>query len=107
MQNVPNLGQLANEDSKRDAVHIAVAPLIAGDDLLPGHHVTVQDGIAYRIYASSDKPHGVVDPFLVEPVRKGQRFWLFIYPGAVTSLRHVWTHPAFKVTVPNTKEQTS
>ncbi len=28
-------------------------------------------------------------------MRPGQRFWLFIFPGQVTTLRHEWTHPAF------------
>jgi hypothetical protein len=42
-----------------------------------------------------DQPIGVVDPFLVKPVEPGQRFWLFLYPGSITGLRHVWSHPAF------------
>jgi hypothetical protein len=36
-----------------------------------------------------------VDPYLKSPVMPGQRFWLFLYPQSISSLRHVWSHPAF------------
>lgn len=97
-QYVPNLGHLADADARRDAVHIAVAPVVAGTYLLPGDNVTLDDdGCAY---AALPNTIGIVDPFLRCPVQKGERFWLFLYPGTVTSLRHVWTHPAFTVKVP-------
>ena len=97
-QYVPNLGHLADADARRDAVHIAVAPVVAGCCLSPGEHVGLDaDGRASRAVSGHI---GIVDPFLRCPVQKGERFWLFLYPGTVTSLRHVWTHPAFTVKVP-------
>jgi hypothetical protein len=97
-QYTPNLGNLPDDDARRDAVHIAVAPVVAGSRLQPGRRVGLaSDGRAYSVQVEQI---GVVDPFLTEPVEAGQRFWLFLYPNTVTSLRHVWTHPAFTVKEP-------
>lgn len=93
MTNEPKLGQLvgAHEEAHRDAVHIAVVPVVAKNRLLPGAHVCVDAGVAFL----GKNPLGVVDPYLRRPVEAGERFYLFLYPRTVTSLRHVWTHPAF------------
>lgn len=96
------LGSIIEEPQNRDAVHIAVAPVFAGEDLRPGGKVFVgQDGEMFRIGLSGSKPIGVVDPYLRTGPKKGQQFWLFLYPGSITSLRHEWAHPAF--TVPETE----
>jgi hypothetical protein len=43
---------------------------------------------------------GIVDPFLKTNVMTSQEFYIFIYPKAITSLRHVWTHPLVSDEVP-------
>jgi len=87
------LGQIHTRIEHRDAIHLAVEPVEAGMALMPGDHIYVEDGRA-RL-AEPGKGLGIVDPFLVGPVQKGQRFWFVMYPRQVRSLRHVWTHPAF------------
>lgn len=85
------LGNIIGDKEKRDAIHLAVEPIIAGHDIYPGSHVGIgRDGKAYE---QGNKLIGIVDPFITGPVRKDQRFWLVIYPRKITSLRHVWTHP--------------
>lgn len=98
----PKLGELVTGPAGRDAVHVAVAPVEAGEELLSGEEVGVDiDGKAYNAFARGIKPLGIVDPFLLScKVMPSQRFWLCLYPGTVTSLRHVWSHPAFQVKVP-------
>ena len=94
-----SVGKIITTPQERDAIHIAVAPMTAAELLSPGQHVGLtHDGAA----GFSDEPIGVVDPFLKTVVRKGQKFWLFLYPNTITSLRHEWIHPAF---VPTAKQE--
>lgn len=100
-QYTPNLGHLCDNTARRDAVHIAVAPVVAVHQLKPGERVRLRfDGCAVACEPDDTRTIGVVDPFLREPVEEGVQFWLFLFPGTVTSLRHVWTHPAFAPKVP-------
>ena len=94
------LGQLLDESAQRDAVHVAIAPVIAGECVYPGQHVALKDG---KAFIAGDKV-GIVDPFLTHLVIPDQRFYLFLYPNTVTSLRHEWTHPAFGPVIHDPKE---
>lgn len=79
-QEATKLGALITDPhAGRDAVHVAIIPLIATRRMMPGEHLK----------------SGVVDPFLTAPVEPGQRYYLCLYPNTVTSLRHVWTAPTF------------
>lgn len=85
------LGKLVPEGMGRDAVHVAVVPMVAGIMLMPGRHV----GVAADGRLTVQEPYiGIVDPYLTNPVKADERCWLFLYPGSITSLRHEWTHPA-------------
>ncbi len=97
-QYVPNLGEQPSADARRDCVHVAVAPVIASHNMLPGVPVgLLPDG---RAAEEGVKHIGVVDPFVKDHVNAGERFWLFLFPNSVTSLRHVWQHPSFVVKPP-------
>lgn len=94
----PKIGTLINGPENRDAIHIAVAPVTADETLEPGQH------IAFVTERDNEFVHaglpgttiGMVDPYLAGPVKKGDKFWMFLHPNTITSLRHNWTHPAFK-----------
>jgi hypothetical protein len=87
------LGTIISDDEKRDAIHLAVEPVVAGESLRAGDHIALRGGVAIR--AARDYGLGIVDPFLSVDVKAGERFWLVVYPRQITSLRHVWEHPAF------------
>jgi hypothetical protein len=86
---------LCNSEEERDAIHIAVFPAIAGHDLIPGTGVKLGRGTINVATRAADKSQsiGIVDPFLSQPVQKGERFWIFIHPNTVTGMRHEWEHP--------------
>lgn len=85
------LGILAPVNADRDATHVAVVPVVAAHQLMPGVHVgIIEDG---RAAVEGEPKIGIVDPFLTSPVDRGQRFYVCLYPRTVTGLRHVYTHP--------------
>jgi hypothetical protein len=91
------LGSIIGPDEKRDAIHLAVENVIAGEPLQPGEDVRWDGEPGSPVVAAlgPDTGIGIVDPFLTHTVRAGQRFWLVVYPRQIHSLRHVWEHPAF------------
>lgn len=92
MSDSVTLGSLSKVGLHRDAIHIAVAPVVASEYFRPGQHV----GVDINGVATTEKPHiGIVDPFLGVGPNKGQRFYLCLYTNSVTGMRHQWEHPAF------------
>jgi len=88
-----HIGEIIDETARRDAVHFALAPVIAAERLSPGQHIGFVG--ENTVGPMTNKPLGIVDPFLPGPVNKGDRFWMFLYPNTITSLRHEWSHEAF------------
>lgn len=88
------LGTIHTHDEFRDAIHLAVEPVEAGEDLAVGQRITYVNGKAFGL-RKGEEPIGIVDPFLTTQVKAGQKFWLVVLPRMITSLRHVWSHPAF------------
>jgi hypothetical protein len=98
------LGKIITGDAERDAIHIAVAPVIANSPLYPGREIGIVD--AEQMLVDNRMPFvGIVDPFLKECVEKGQKFWMYLYPLSVTGMRHHWSHPAFSVRDPAPMEE--
>ena len=86
------LGVLPIGPLERDAIHVAVVPMIASEMLRPAQRIGVLgDGIA----GPSGKITGIVDPYLTDVVPKGSAFWMCLLPGTVTGMRHHWSHPDF------------
>jgi hypothetical protein len=105
---IETLGTIIDERAGRDAIHLAVEPVVAGESLKPGDDVSIKDGQAMLAFGpDSNAPVGIVDPFLRIGVEPGDRFWLVVYPRTITSLRHVWTHPAFPEEQKNDAKQTT
>lgn len=95
-----NLGERPDENSLRDAVHVALVPMIAGGNLYPGQKFKLKYGTKNVAlageYSNNDEWVGIVDPFLSGwSVEKGQMFWGVLRPNTVTGMRHHWKHPVF------------
>lgn len=92
----PELGKIITGDAYRDAIHVAVAPVVASEVLQPGEYARL-DERQQAMGTTKQYALGIVDPFLTHPVQAGMKFWLFLLPGTITDMRHQWSHPAFDV----------
>lgn len=99
------LGELITSDKGRDAVHVAIAPVTATEKLHPGQGLVLVDGDPARVKAAVGEWIGIVDPFLMAAVFPEQRFWMWMRPGSITSLRHEWTHDALDTSKPDVAKE--
>jgi len=91
------IGTILTEDYERDAIHIAMFPATADETLWRGDYVALENekDKVFRVSSTDSRCIGLVDPFVNSKINPGQKFWVFLLPNTVTSLRHDWTHPAF------------
>ena len=90
-----DLGKICSKYAERDAVHVAIAPVVTNEGALPGGHVGLLEGDEETVTKNTRKKIGIIDPFLQGKIKKGTRVYLVLYPGSITSLRHHWFHPSF------------
>jgi hypothetical protein len=98
-----SLGMIHVREEHRDAIHLGVEPVEAGEHINPGEHIGIgPDGKAYcsvdSCVYSNIKAVGIADPFITGSINPGEKFWLVVYPRQITSLRHVWEHNDFPST---------
>lgn len=90
------LGKLIENEGYRDAIHIAIEPVIAGETLKAGDYIGFNNKGKKEVIKNATKLIGIVDPFLSIDLKQGDKFYMLLFPNTITSLRHHWTHPEFE-----------
>lgn len=82
------LGREPEVFGEKDAVHVPIVSVRAGQYLIPGLPCSL-DG---RGEAQLNKinPIGIIDPFRQSDIEKGQLCWLLLYPHIVIDVKHTW-----------------
>ncbi len=97
MSDTPAIGTILKDNQPRDAVHFAIACVVAATPLQPGQRIGfVGVGQHALVSGAAQVIIGIVDPFLPEEVNPGERFYMFLLPNTVVGMRHEWQHPAFE-----------
>ncbi len=97
MSNEAKLGTIPKGNEGRDAVHVAIVPACANEQLISGTPVRITRDNKAQSCRVIDAV-GIVDPFRAQDnllVSQGEWFWLCLYPKTISGLRHVWDHPCF------------
>lgn len=103
MGNIINLGKLVDSWQQREAVHIAVVPVLLREGgHKPGDRIGVKEDWVGRYYATEGTV-GIIDPFLPPDTRlwEDDVVWMLVMPNTVTGMRHMWEHPAMMAKEPS------
>lgn len=94
MDTIKLVGTILEGEHRRDAIHVAMAPMVAGGEIYRAAFVGLNsEGKA--IMVPPPVALGISDPFMREIIEPGQQFFVWLRPGTITDLRHHWTHPEF------------
>lgn len=101
------LGALLTEIGERDAIHVAIIPVIAATRLYPGSPVMIDTDTMTARGSSPDikAVRAIADPFLEAIIEQGEMFYACLPPNTVTGMRHHWEHPSFTEKSAETKRQ--
>lgn len=103
------LNKPPTKNDTRDAIHIAIIPLIAGEDFWHKDPVRLGSDKTKGYCGAYGSCIGIVNPWRKGPVKKGELFWCVLNPDTVTGMKHYWQHPDFpnEVTIESLTEEIS
>lgn len=92
--------------AERDAIHVAVVPLIVGEKYMrAGQLFRLRHNTHIALSAHTEEDAvGVISPFLTEFIKEGDQVWGLLWPNSVTGMRHHWFHPMFDEAQPAQSE---
>lgn len=86
----------------KDAVHVAIVSVRAGQHLSVGQEITINE---YNEAVSSNKGIGYVSPFVQGDILRGTNFWMLLKPHEVPNVQHYWEHDKFDFAPPKREVQ--
>lgn len=112
MDPIKTIGRKLDDTAERDCIHVAMFPAIAGNDRMHrGEEVKLVYGTENEVVPADSvygiETIGIIDPFFGiaaitgndqnyydnQTIKKGDRVWVFLFPGTATGMRHHFAHP--------------
>jgi hypothetical protein len=81
---------IQSEPGTKDAFHVPCVVAKATESLYPGCRVRFADNTLQHVYRTTDEPHGIINPFLIDDVVKGEKVYVLLMPGMVDHVQHVF-----------------
>lgn len=85
------LGKVPVELGLKDAVHVAIVSLRAGQALSPGDSIKMNAN-GEAIWCNAKESFGVVDPYRTNKIPRGGYFWCQMNMDEIENVKHVWSH---------------